>query len=83
MDKLGGITGQVEWGTQTSFVQSMRAGRIRQHMKLTGGKGIIAVIGSRRMTGLRETQAVVKWQETAEYSEQRRPDWGCCREDRS
>ena len=44
MDKLGGITGQVEWGTQTSFVQSMRAGRIGQHMKLTGGKGVIVVL---------------------------------------
>ena len=49
----------------------MLAGTIGKYMKLTGGKGIIAVIGSGRVTGLRETQAVVKWQETAEHSEQR------------
>ena len=46
-------------------------------------EGDHSCIGSGRVTGLRETQAVVKWQETAEYSEQRRPNWGCCREDRS
>ena len=31
-------------GTQTSFVQSMKIGKIRKQMKLTHGKGIVAVI---------------------------------------
>ena len=52
-------------------------GMIGQHMKLTSGKGIMAVFVL-RVNGMMETQAVVKWQENAEYSEQRRPDWGCC-----
>ena len=46
------VAGVINWGeklgkqsgwTQTSFVQSMMARMIGQHLKLTGGKGIIAV----------------------------------------
>ena len=42
-DKLGEKLGKKSGWTQTSFVQSMMAGMIGQHMKLTGGKGIIAI----------------------------------------
>ena len=46
------VAGVINWGeklgkqsgwTQTSFVQNMMARMIGQHLKLTGGKGIIAV----------------------------------------
>ena len=53
----------------------MMAGMIGQHMKLAGGKGNVSVF-ILRANGLMETQAVVRWQGTAEYSEQRRPDGG-------
>jgi hypothetical protein len=54
---MAGLTycGENNWaskvGTQTSFVQSMKVGMIWQHMKLTEGKGIIAVMDLRGWPG--------------------------------
>ena len=39
-----GNMGRESWGTQTSFVESMMVGMTWKKLKLTQGRGVIAVI---------------------------------------